>query len=547
MTEKSDQGISPVDLHAIIEKVNIGIVVVDDNNGIKFINNTAKLFLGLFSGDRNADIGSRVLSGEESEIEITRENGTLGRGEVRTVGTEWENSKARLITIRDVTNCSGGSEGDRNSVLYDPLTGLPNRAYFLTILEQAIARYRRNKQYTFAVLFVDLDNFKRINDTLGHEAGDKVIMRISEILKRSLRKNDAVARFAGDEFLLLLDGLKDVYGILKIVKRIQDEIRDPIKMKARKLYIDSSVGIYVSAGEDITPEEVVRYVDVAMYRAKSRGPGQYEIFDQAVFDQVMQSMKLEEDLKLAIDRNELKVYYQPIVSITDGSIKGMEALLRWVHPTKGMVSPADFIPLAENTGLIVPIGNFVFEQSVYQLKKWHAAGHMLEVSVNLSVRQLEHDKLINFVRKVVSDSEVKSGYINFEITESIAINEEVRCIERIKELRSICGKIKIDDFGIGYASLGCLQKLPIDVVKVDRSFISKIPGDLNSLAIVKAIIAMAHTLGLKVVAEGVETEEQLKCLRSFGCDEFQGYLFSPPKPPEDLEKPLEKNRKALTE
>ncbi|MBF0217541.1 MAG: EAL domain-containing protein [Candidatus Omnitrophica bacterium] len=544
MTENHDPGISPGDLYSIIEKVHIGIVIVNNDNEIKFINNKAKLFLGLFSGDRNADIGSRVISDGEREIEITREDGTLGRGEAKTVDTEWENSKARLITIRDVTNSLTESEGVRNSALYDPLTGLPNRAYFLTILEQAIARYRRNKQYTFAVLFVDLDNFKRINDSLGHEAGDKVLLKISEILKMCTRKNDAVARFAGDEFLLLLDGLKDVYGILKVVKRIQDEIRDPIKMKTRKLYIDSSVGIYISSGEDITPEEIVRYVDVAMYRAKSRGPGQYEIFDQVVFDQVMQSMKLEEDLKLAIDRNELKVYYQPIVSIADGSIKGMEALLRWVHPTKGMVSPADFIPLAENTGLIVPIGNFVFEQSVYQLKKWHAQGHLLEVSVNLSVRQLEHDKLLNFVRKVVSDSEVSSGYINFEITESIAINEEVRCIERIKELRNTCGKIKIDDFGIGYASLGCLQKLPIDVVKIDRSFISKIPGDINSLAIVKAIIAMAHTLGLKVVAEGVETEEQLKCLRAFSCDEFQGYLFSPPKPPEDLEKLLEKNRKA---
>ncbi len=416
---------------------------------------------------------------------------------------------------------------------YDQLTKMPNRSLFAKILKQVIERSNNSKGYLFAVLFIDLDRFKVINDSLGHIIGDELLMAASERMESCLRPDDTTARFGGDEFAILLDNIKKVGEATRVADRIQKKLKKPFELKGYEVFISASIGIAYSATGYSREEDILRDADSAMYRAKALGRSRYEIFDTVMHSNAMKLMKLEADLRRAVKKKEFIVHYQPIVSLKNKMITGAEALIRWEHPEQGMVPPMEFIPLAEETGLITPIGEWILRKACIQINEWNNAGHkLMRVKVNFSVRQFHNQDVLKVIKKIAIETGVLYRLIDVEITESIATDN--KCIVILHELRKLGMQISIDDFGTGYSSLGSLNRLPVNTIKIDKSFVKDIPNDSGAEGIVKTIIAMAHNLGMKVLAEGVETEEQRAFLEAHNCDEIQGYLFSPPLTAEDF-------------
>ncbi len=415
----------------------------------------------------------------------------------------------------------------KHGVLYDSLTNLPNRTLLKKRLNRVIKRPKKHKNYLFAILFVDLDRFKIINDSLGHIVGDQLLIAFAQRLETCIRSVDTIARFGGDEFVILLDDVSDVNDATFIADRLQKKLLQPFKLNGHDLYTTASIGIALSTTGYHLADDVLRDADSAMYRAKALGRARYEIFDSSIHISMKKSFELETDLWQAVERMEFLVYYQPIVSVKNGTITGVEALLRWEHPEHGFIPPAEFIPLAEETGLISSIGEWVLRTACAQNKEWQDAGYQgLQLDVNFSARQFHHQNLPELIKNVLEESGLPARSLHVEITESIAM--EYHSIKVLNELTDMGIQTSIDDFGIGYSSLGAIKNFPINVIKVDKSFIKDISIDANVEAIVKAIIAMAHSLKIKVIAEGVETEKQMAFLRSHKCDEMQGYLFSPP-------------------
>jgi diguanylate cyclase (GGDEF)-like protein len=388
---------------------------------------------------------------------------------------------------------------------------------------------------------MDLDRFKIINDSLGHSTGDRLLVAVAQRLQSCIRPGDIVSRFGGDEFALLLDDIKHLNDATHLANRIQKELAMPFELGGHEVFTSASIGIAISTTGYDQAEDILRDADVAMYRAKSRGKARYEIFDTDMHANALKIMKLEADLRRAIERGEFHLLYQPIISLGNGRITGAEALIRWNHPEQGIILPADFIPLSEENGYITNIGVWALSTACRQNRVWQDSGFPdLLMKVNFSARQFRHKEIVKDIKEVLKETGVSPVGLDIEITESVATDEG--CYPILKEMSDLGVRISIDDFGTGYSSLGALKNLPIDVVKIDRSFIRDMTTDSNDEAIVKAIIAMAHNLNLKVIAEGVETEDQRSFLKKRGCDEMQGFLFSRPVTAQQFTELLERER-----
>jgi diguanylate cyclase (GGDEF)-like protein/PAS domain S-box-containing protein len=415
---------------------------------------------------------------------------------------------------------------------HDALTGLPNRRLLLDRLDLALAQARRDNKH-MAVLFLDLDAFKVINDTLGHIAGDQVLRETAVRLQNHLRKGDTLARVGGDEFTAVIRGIVHPVDTAKVAQSFQNALRDPILADGRELFVTACTGISVFPDDGQDVESLLKNADTALHRAKEQGQDTFRLYAASMNAEAVRRLRLEHSLRRALERDELAVHYQPIVDLLTGAIQGVEALIRWNHPEHGLVLPGEFIPLAERTGLLSTIGAWVLRAACRQARQWGEAGHReLSVAVNISARQLQYTDLVGEVQTALKESGLEAYRLELEITESSAMRNPEATIQTLRALKALGVRISIDDFGTGYSSLSQLQRLPIDTLKIDRSFVHDITTDPDDAAIATAVIALAHTLKLKVVAEGVETKEQLSFLADKGCDRIQGYLLSRPLAPE---------------
>ena len=414
--------------------------------------------------------------------------------------------------------------------LYDSLTGLPNRSHFLRVLNQVVEENRESPEQVFALLFLDLDRFKHVNDSLGHHAGDQLLVSVVGRLKTVLRARETLARFGGDEFAILVEGLRDAAQAARIAERIQKELASPFLIDEHEIFVSVSIGIAVRPEREESAEELMRDADTAMYRAKAAGKGRHALFDQSMHTQELDRLSLETSLRHAVERKEFVLHYQPFVSLASGRITGCEALVRWDHPQRGLISPREFIPVAEEMGLINPLGAWILEQACRQMKQWQDSGlPEIRLAVNLSPRQCRHKGLVETVHRALRRSGLRSDLLQLEITESALMENADEIIDPLVELYESGIRFSLDDFGAGYSSLMYLQRFPIQTLKIDGSFVRKATGDTEGAALASGLMALGHTLGLQVICEGVETKEQLEFLVNSGkCNEAQGYFLSRP-------------------
>jgi diguanylate cyclase (GGDEF)-like protein len=419
----------------------------------------------------------------------------------------------------------------RHAAFHDSLTDLPNRGLFSDYLRLALERCKRQPDYLFAVLFLDLDRFKYINDSLGHSFGDQLIIEIAKRLQSCLRQVDTVARFGGDEFAILLDGIKDPSDAVRVAEKIQQELLNPFELGAHEAFTSASIGIALSSAGYEEADYILRDADTAMYRAKDAGKACYELFDVEMHSRAVIRMRLENDLRRALEREEFCVYYQPIMSVEMARLSGFEALVRWDHPDHGLVPPSEFIPVAEETGLIVPLGAWILEVACRQMHQWHMehpSNRSLTINVNLSAKQLLQSGLVDEIEAILKRTQLPARSLKLEITESVVMENAELATTTLKELSDLNVHLCIDDFGTGYSSLSYLHRFPVDTLKIDRSFVNRIEEKDENVEIVRTIATLARNLGMEVVAEGVESEGQLDCLKSLQCEYAQGYLFARP-------------------
>ena len=440
-----------------------------------------------------------------------------------------------VLNSRDITARKQDEETIRHLAYFDALTRLPNRTLFNDRLAQALAHARRRGARGLAVMFLDLDRFKTINDTLGHGAGDELLRTLASRLTGALREEDTVARLSGDEFMFVLPDVDDVEAAARVARKILEEVAVPFRIHGHELHVTASIGITMVPTDGTDAETLIRNADTAVHRAKKQGGNTYQLYAPAMNAIAFKRLLLENSLRHAVDREELELHYQPLVSLKDGTIVGSEALIRWNHPELGLVSPLEFIPLAEETGLIVPLTQWVLRTSCAQMRSWREAGLPIEtVSVNISAERFNTSDLPAAVAEALSATGLDGRHLCLELTESVMMENAEESIATLDELKKLGVKISIDDFGTGYSSLSYLKRLPIDTLKIDQSFVRNMPVDADDAAIAMLIISMAHNLQLSVVAEGVETEEQMSTLRSQRCDVMQGYLVSRPLPATDM-------------
>ena len=469
----------------------------------------------------------------ESEHRIHHRDGTFRWVQCRGLAVWDGNAVAYRLagSLSDITARKRAEEQLLHDAFHDVLTGQPNRALFMDRLGRALEHAKRSKQGQFAVVYLDFDRFKVVNDSLGHSIGDQLLQESAQRLERCVRSVDTLARFGGDEFVILLEDLEDAQDATRVADRIQSELALPFNLNGHRVFIAASAGIVVSTPEYEKPEDILRDADIGMYRAKSLGKARYEVFTPAMRDLALARLELEKDLRDAIEREEFRIYYQPIVSLQSNRIIGFEALARWQHPKRGLVSPAEFIPIAEETGLIIPIGQWVLREACRQMHEWQSrfpADPPLKINVNLSPKQFAQSDLVAQVTEILQQTGLEANSLGLEITESIIVNDTAVVTALLSQLRALGLAMHVDDFGTGYSSLSYLQYLPLDTLKIDRHFVSKLGVDVNGTGIIKTIVSLAHDLGLKVVAEGVETTEQRAELERLGCEFGQGYLFAKP-------------------
>jgi diguanylate cyclase (GGDEF)-like protein/PAS domain S-box-containing protein len=494
-------------------------------------------------------LAETMLTGGHTTVEHAHydHNGKKTHFEVITSPIKNEDGKIiqAIHITRDITERKQAEEQIRFLAYYDNLTRLPNRTFYKELLTRALTYATRHKK-TMAVLFVDLDSFKRINDTLGHDVGDQLLQAVAERLLNSTRKSDYVARsddedtintvsrLGGDEFIVLLNEIVHTYDATVVARRILADLSLPFMLTGNEVFITASVGIslYPADGKDV--ETLLKNADIAMYSAKEHGKNNFQFYAETMNATAFERLTIENELRKALERGDLVLYYQPKVDVPSRKIIGMEALLRWKHPVKGMILPDEFIPLAEETGLIVPIGDWALRSACLQNKAWQTAGlPCIPISVNLSRRQFEQQNLRESIMKALHDADLAAHFLELEMRESTIMANPDKAASLLRALKAAGIKISIDSFGTGYFSLDQLRRMPLDFLKIDRSFIINISAKAEDADITRAIIALAHSLKLKVIAEGVETEEQFAFLRELGCNEARGYLFSKPVPAEE--------------
>src|SRR5580700_4787808 len=500
---------------------------------------------------RDLEIAFNTKSGE-------KRNG-LESAEIIDIGGQ----VCMLAILKDITELKQAQEKLVHDAFHDSLTNLPNRALFLDRLERTVARAKRHKDYKFAVLFIDIDRFKIVNDSLGHPAGDELIIQFSKRILQSLRledvisrpatpyslvnewttKDDTLARLGGDEFTVLLDDLRSPTDSIRVASRIQQSFAEPFLIAGQEVFATASVGIAASSQSYTCAADVLRDADIAMYRAKTQGKARCEVFDQATHDKAVGRLKLETDLRRALEREEFVVYYQPIVSLASNKVAGFEALVRWDRPGVGIVAPAEFIGVAEDMGLIVFLGYWVLRKACEQAHRWHLANpgeRLLTMSVNVSARQFKHPDIVEQVEKILRETQVDPTAIKLEITETITMDNAERTIRVVKGMKRLGVRLSIDDFGTGYSSLSYLRRFPMDTLKIDRSFVHKLASKPENVEIVRTIMSLARNLGMDVVAEGAETAEEIEHLKALDCDFSQGYFFSKPVDSEQADNLLRK-------
>jgi diguanylate cyclase (GGDEF)-like protein/PAS domain S-box-containing protein len=489
-------------------------------------------------------IAPAVRRGESwtGELDMCRADGTpVPVLQTVTGEVDADGEIVRLWSVgRDITERKRMESQLTHRATHDPLTDLPNRTLLLEHLERSLGRTRRGRS-TVALLYLDLDRFKAVNDNLGHVAGDELLVKVSQRIRGALRPSDVLARLGGDEFVVLCEGVDDEHGAVAVAQRVAAAIESsPFELRGAAIEETVSIGIALATDHHTHPEALLRDADAAMYRAKDRGRARHELFDEAMRQRSAQRLEVADELAAAIERGHITVHYQPILDLTSGEVTGVEALARWSHPTRGTLPPYEFIGVAEETGLIVGLGLAVLTQTCDQVRRWEVemGSHAPRVHVNLSARQLTHTSLPSLVAGVLEQSLVSPDRICFEITESVLMEDAAKSVASLEELKDIGVELAIDDFGTGYSSLAYLRRFPVDVLKVDRSFVDGLGPDPHDSSIVAAIVNLAHTLGLVCVAEGVETDEQLAGLRGLGCDAAQGYLFARPAPVPDVNQHL---------
>jgi diguanylate cyclase (GGDEF)-like protein/PAS domain S-box-containing protein len=485
----------------------------------------------------------RQLSGEVSNLQYEfrgrRKDGTIVHVEALNGLGTYNGRNAVLGTLIDISERKQAEAKVLHMAFHDPLTGLPNRMLFNDRAEQAIAMSRRDNE-VLALLFIDLDRFKAINDSLGHAAGDRLLCEVADRLRECVRESDTVSRFGGDEFNLMLTQVRNQSDTELIAHKILRALRRPFNIEGHELHGTASIGIALFPRDGSDVQTLIKNADTALYRAKDLGRNDFQIFNPAMNARALERMELENSLHKVIERRELRVYYQAQASLHTGRVVGMEALLRWQHASGEMISPATFIPLAEEIGLIFPIGEWMMRAACRQAKDWQKNGfEPLRLGINVSAQQFQDREFMDVLSRILEESEFEPKWLNVEITESVVIHDVRETIQKLRQLHAVGITVAIDDFGVGYSSLSYLKDFPIDQLKMDRSFVQNLPHSGNDAKIARHIVDMAHSLGLSVIAEGVETSEQLQFLKGIGCDEVQGYLLSRPVPAEDFERLLQ--------
>ena len=538
--ESSAEGIMITDAQQRIISVNPALVAITGFTADDVVGKTPAVFS---SGRQDREFYRRLWAsiGHDGfwhgEIWNRRRNGEV-YPELLTITAVRDAS--RVVThyigsFFDISERKQAEERIHFMAHHDALTKLPNRTLLDDRLRQAIVNSRRRNDHT-AVLFLDLDRFKLINDTLGHDVGDRLLDRIAEALQAMLRETETVARLGGDEFIIVIPDLAEVDRVAILARKVIDIVSTPHTIDGRLLHVTTSVGISVYPADGSDPATLLRNADTAMYHAKESGRNNFKFFESAMNLVVQERVTIENDLHAALERGEFLLHYQPQVDCRSGEIIGMEALIRWQHPQRGLVTPYHFIGIAEETGLIVPIGEWVLGEACRQARRWHDAGHSgLRISVNLSARQFQQPDLHERIDAVIRATGIDPTTLELELTESMLMADPAAATEVLRELANLGVKMAIDDFGTGYSSLAYLKRFPVTRLKIDQSFVRDLSTDLNDAAIVSAVVAMAVSLKLEVIAEGVETIEQLRYLETHGCHAIQGYYFSRPKPAADFE------------
>jgi diguanylate cyclase (GGDEF)-like protein/PAS domain S-box-containing protein len=541
----------------IIDHINQGVLITDTHGRIMAVNETFCHVTG-YNSDEVIGKNPRLLQSKKhtggyykrmwnallksgywtGEITNRKKNGDLYTERLTITGIREKGGKVShyMGVFKDITEQKEAEETIRHLAFYDSLTDLPNRTLFRDRLKQAITQAQRNKQI-LAVLFLDLDRVKIINDTLGHPMGDRLIKGVGNRIRKCLREVDTVARLSGDEFMIVLPGIKGVDDIVKICEKIHESLKPPFYFEGHELFTTASIGISIYPYDSNDPETLLRHADTAMYRAKRKGRNNYQFFTSSMKDEDLEELALGHDLRRALDRDEFIIYYQPQINIRTGKIFGMEALVRWKHKEMGIIYPGQFIPWAEESGLIIPLGEWVLRTACEQTYKWMNNGMpRLRLAVNLSAQQFNQRDLVKVVSQILADTKLPSDCLELEITESAVIENLEYAQNTPHELKALGIRLAVDDFGTGYSSLTYLKKLPVNTLKMDQSFVRDLTQNPDDAAIASAVITMGHGLDLNVMAEGVETENQFKFLKDHNCDGIQGHLFSQAIPPKEFEK-----------